>query len=170
MRSFKLLPLASAIRGGLAVVALCAGVPALAAPPQFDLQAGNIEDVLPEFARQAGVQIIAPAHSGGAQRIEVAELRGQMEPRQALARLLAGTGLSVASDDGRTITLRAASPMLASLSGLGGLAAGQAVQPQAAEPVTAPAATSPSHRSWVDCFLWSSSSFPLAVLPPPTST
>ena len=146
MRSFKLLPLASAIRGGLAVVALCASVPALAAPPQFDLQAGSIEEVLPEFARQAGVQIIAPAHSGGAQRIEVAELKGQMEPRQALARLLTGTGLSVASDDGRTITLRAATPMLASLGGLGGLAAGQAAAPaapqEAAEP--APAAASPS--------------------------
>ena len=61
MRSFKLLPLASAIRGGLAVVALCASVPALAAPPQFDLQAGSIEEVLPEFARQAGVQIIVEA-------------------------------------------------------------------------------------------------------------
>ncbi|MEG1680107.1 MAG: hypothetical protein RR326_08425, partial [Stenotrophomonas sp.] len=46
MRSFKLLPLASAIRGGLAVVALCTAVPALAAPPQFDIHAGNIEDVL----------------------------------------------------------------------------------------------------------------------------
>jgi len=100
MRSFKLLPLASAIRGGLAVVALCASVPALAAPPQFDLAAGNIEDVLPEFARQAGVQIIAPAHSGENGSVAVAQLKGQMEPREALAKLLAGTGLSVASTTG----------------------------------------------------------------------
>ena len=136
MRSFKLLPLASAIRGGLAVVALCTAVPALAAPPQFDIEAGNIEDVLPEFARQAGVQIIAPAHSGSEGRVAVAELKGQMDARQALNRLLSGTGLTVASDDGRTITLRAATPMLASLGGLGGLAAAQAAQP---EPAPAPA-------------------------------
>ena len=125
MRSFKLLPLASAIRGGLAATALCVAMPALAAPPQFDINGGRIEEVLPEFARQAGLQIIAPAAMGDEGRIEVGQLKGQMDPRQALNRLLSGTGLAVASDDGRTITLRAATPMLASLGGQSGLAVAQ---------------------------------------------
>ena len=116
MRSLKLLPLAGAVRRGLAVVALSVAVPAFAAPAQFDIQAGQIQEVLPEFARQAGLQIIAPADAAAA--IAVGELKGQMEPRQALVRLLEGTGLSIASDDGQTITLRAAAPMLASLGGL----------------------------------------------------
>ena len=116
MRSFKLLPLASAIRGGLTLAVLCAASPAFAAPPQFDIDAGNIEDVLPEFARQAGIQIIAPAHSGKQGHIAVGELKGQMDTRQALNRLLDGTGLTVASDDGRTITLRAASGALRPIS------------------------------------------------------
>ncbi len=135
MRSFKLLPLASAIRGGLTLAVLCAASPAFAAPPQFDIDAGNIEDVLPEFARQAGIQIIAPAHSGKQGRIAVGELKGQMDTRQALNRLLDGTGLTVASDDGRTITLRAATPMLASLGGLGAMSMAQSsqVEPVAAE-------------------------------------
>ncbi|MGV8959369.1 MAG: TonB-dependent receptor [Stenotrophomonas sp.] len=130
MRSFKLLPLASAIRSGLAFTALCMAAPVLAAPAQFDIDGGRIEDVLPEFARQAGVQIIAPAHSGSEGRIEVAQLKGEMDARQALIRLLDGTGLTVASDDGRTITLRAATPMLASLGGLGGMALASAAQPE----------------------------------------
>lgn len=140
MRSFKLLPLASAIRGGLAVAALCAAVPALAAPPQFDIDAGNIEDVLPEFARQAGIQIIAPAHSGAQGQLAVGELKGQMDARQALNRLLDGTGLTVASDDGRTITLRAATPMLASLGGLAGMGMGQSAQAEPVPGEPAPAA------------------------------
>ncbi len=134
MRSFKLLPLASAIRGGLAAVALCVAMPALAAPPQFDIEGGRIEEVLPEFARQAGLQIIAPAAMGGEGRIEVGQLKGQMDPRQALSRLLDGTGLTVASDDGRTITLRAAAPLLASLGGLGGLAVAQTATSESVAP------------------------------------
>ncbi|MCL7714084.1 TonB-dependent receptor [Stenotrophomonas mori] len=138
MRSFKLLPLASAVRGGLAAVALSLAMPALAAPPTFDIDRGRIEDVLPEFARQAGLQIIAPAagEDGG---VEVGQLKGQMDARQALSRLLDGTGLTIASDDGRTITLRAAAPMLASLGGLGGLAVAQAAEPEPA-PQAAPEA------------------------------
>lgn len=143
MRSFKLLPLASAIRGGLAAVALCVAMPAFAAPPQFDIEGGSIENVLPEFARQAGLQIIAPAAMGDEGRIQVGRLKGQMDARQALNRLLDGTGLTVASDDGRTITLRAAAPMLASLGGLGGLAVAQAAEP---EPVPAPKQAEPASQ------------------------
>lgn len=130
MRSFKLLPLASAIRGGLAFTALCVAAPVFAAPAKFDIDGGRIEEVLPEFARQAGLQIIAPANNGGESRIEVGQLKGQMDARQALSRLLDGTGLTVASDDGRTITLRAAAPLLASLGGMAGMVVAQAVEPE----------------------------------------
>ncbi|HET8897692.1 MAG TPA: STN domain-containing protein, partial [Rhodanobacteraceae bacterium] len=107
MRSLKLLPLASAVRGGLMAAILGLALPAAAAPSQFDIDGGQIEQVLPEFARQAGLQIIAPASLGSAERIEVRQLKGQMDARAALRQLLEGTGLSVAADDGRTITLTA---------------------------------------------------------------
>ncbi|WP_078059656.1 TonB-dependent receptor [Xanthomonas massiliensis] len=146
MRSIKPLPLSQAIRGGLLAALLGSCVPSALAQQatQFDLAGGRIEDVLPAFARQAGLQVIAPAHERGEGPVRVAALKGRMAPREALGRLLEGTGLSVASDDGHTVTLRAAAPMLASRGGLAGLglAAAAAAAPQeepAAQAAPAPA-------------------------------
>lgn len=153
MRSITPLPLSQAIRSGLLVVLLGAGTPALAQhSARFDLDGGRIEDVLPAFARQAGLQVIAPAQSLGDRPVTVAALKGSMPPRQALARLLTGTGLSVARDDGRTITLRAAGPMLASRDGLAGLgrAAAGAVPEQEVVASAAPAETATAPVNTLD--------------------
>nr|MBO2466952.1 TonB-dependent receptor [Xanthomonadaceae bacterium] len=133
--------LARAVRLGLlAVVATTAGQ-ALAREMSFDVAGGSLEQALPEFARQAGLQIIAPASEAGVPSIQVPPLVGQMEPREALSRLIAGTGLQVAADDGRTITLHRPQ-MLASLGGAGAVAAsgrGQQADQVAAEPVASDA-------------------------------
>ncbi|MCS4233730.1 TonB-dependent receptor [Stenotrophomonas sp. BIGb0135] len=137
MRSYKLQPLARAIRGGLMVSVLGMVMPALAQQASFDIAGGRIEEALPEFARQAGIQIISPAVGDRENAVAVAALKGQMDARQALGQLLAGTGLSVASDDGRTITLRADRPLLAAL-GSSGLLATQAAAPVAVADTQAP--------------------------------
>jgi iron complex outermembrane receptor protein len=56
-----------------------------------------------EFARQAGVQILAPAEATQGKR--TAAVSGSMSVGQALETLLAGTGLVVTANDGRTIIL-----------------------------------------------------------------
>jgi len=58
----------------------------------------------PEFARQAGLQIIAPADK--LKGVKTHSLHGAIDSRAALKLLLEGTGLTVASDDGHTISLR----------------------------------------------------------------
>jgi iron complex outermembrane receptor protein len=84
-------------------IGLMGGV-AAAEPRAFDLAADDAVEAIPEFGRQAGVQIVAPArHLEGLQTQRVV---GTMEPRDALLMLLQGTGLEVASDNGRVITLR----------------------------------------------------------------
>src|SRR5690606_4709826 len=89
--------------GILISLALCAQ----AQERQFDLPAGSARHSIPEFARQASVQIVAPGDRLADQR--TAPLQGTFDTRVALARLLSDTDLRVARDDGRTITLTAAS-------------------------------------------------------------
>src|SRR5690606_25839871 len=110
--------LSRAIRLGMLAMVVVAGT-ALARDASFNVEGGALEHALPEFARQAGLQIIAPAPEAGSHAIQVPSLVGEMDSREALARLIAGTGLQVASDDGQTITLRRPE-MLASL-GAGGM-------------------------------------------------
>ena len=52
--------LARAVRLGLVAMAMSAG-PVLAGDVTFDVQGGSLEEALPELARQAGLQSIAPA-------------------------------------------------------------------------------------------------------------
>ncbi|MEZ0471462.1 TonB-dependent receptor [Luteimonas salinilitoris] len=77
--------------------------PASVQQRSFDVPAGTATTSIPEFARQAGVQIVAPGERLAEQRTP--PVRGTMDRRAALAQLLSGTELQVASDDGRTITL-----------------------------------------------------------------
>ena len=69
----------------------------------FNIPAEPATESLPEYARQADVQIVAPAD--GLSGVRTAELKGRQDARAALQRLLAGTGLKVVRDDGRVITL-----------------------------------------------------------------
>lgn len=96
----------STLAGGAAILALAAGRPdaALAQTRTFELGAQAAVTAIPEFARQAGVQILAPADD--LRGLRTPGIRGTYEVRTALLRLIAGIGLEVAADDGRTISLR----------------------------------------------------------------
>lgn len=71
----------------------------------FNVPEGLALVSIPQFARQAGVQIVAPAD--GLQNVRTRALVGAFDVRMALQRLLTGTGLEVVKDDGVVITLRA---------------------------------------------------------------
>jgi iron complex outermembrane recepter protein len=85
-------------------VALCISHAAWAQERQFDLSAMDAVHGIPEFARQAGIQIVAPAD--GLEGISTPAIRGSLDVRLALRKLLVGTDLEIASDDGAVITLR----------------------------------------------------------------
>lgn len=93
------------------------GPQAIAGERDFSIASNNAGAALPEFARQAGVQIVAPGES--LEYVRTPRISGRLETRLALQQLLAGTGLNVVTDDGVTITLASAQPMTASLAGGG---------------------------------------------------
>jgi len=70
----------------------------------FNVPAQDAATAIPEFARQANLQIIAPADKLNGVRAHA--VTGSLDARAALKELLQGTGLVVASDDGHTISLR----------------------------------------------------------------
>jgi outer membrane receptor protein involved in Fe transport len=98
--------LAGRLSGGYASVALLFAGVASAQDHYFDIPAESAAASIPEFARQAGTQIVAPGDLAGA---TTAAVRGRFDTRRALERLLAGTDLVVAADDGAIIALRLAS-------------------------------------------------------------
>src|SRR3954469_23467036 len=88
-----------------ATLALCCAREAWAQARSFDIPAEDANKAIPEFARQADIQIVAPGdHLKGLKTIPV---KGYFETRVALSKLLAGTNTVVASDDGKTIVLNA---------------------------------------------------------------
>jgi hypothetical protein len=89
---------------GAAMVALVIAMPAAAQERIFDIPAQPAVRAIPELARQAQVQIVAPARD--LQGILTPAVKGRMDVRTALRRLIAGTPLRIDSDDGQIITLR----------------------------------------------------------------
>lgn len=89
-----------------ALVSLTAAPHALAQSKSFDLPAQAAVKSIPAFAKQAGIQIVAPADllTG----IDTPALKGQFERQAALSKLLKGTPLVVASDNGKIVVLKAA--------------------------------------------------------------
>lgn len=87
-----------------AIAALSWAGSAWAQVRSFDVPAGAAVKAIPEFARQAGIQIVAPA--GRLTDVVTPELKGEMDVREALRQLIAGTGLEVASDNGEMVVLR----------------------------------------------------------------
>ena len=85
---------------------------ALAQQRNFDVPAGPAVKSIPEFARQAGIQIIAPADQ--LTGVVTPPVNGSRDARAALRALIAGTSLEIASDDGAVISLRVAQPGAAS--------------------------------------------------------
>ncbi len=78
-------------------------VPALAQQISFNVAAQPAVTGIPEFARQAGVQIVSPVSQLGTQRIHA--VRGRYSVDAALAILLRDTGLFVAMRKGNVISL-----------------------------------------------------------------
>jgi len=80
--------------------------PALAQTADFNLQSQPAVNAIPMFARQAGIQIVAPA--GKLDGISTQAVQGAMDRHVALKKLLAGTPLVVSSDDGKVVILQLA--------------------------------------------------------------
>ena len=87
-------------------IALATASEALAQQRTFKLPAAEAAETIPEFAKQAELQIIAPAEQ--LDGIKTRAVIGRMDARTALRILITGTGLTVAADNGAIITLRMA--------------------------------------------------------------
>ncbi|ESQ87293.1 TonB-denpendent receptor [Asticcacaulis sp. AC460] len=91
---------------GAALIGLSLATGAMAQVKSFNVPAADAVRTIPQFASQAGVQIVAPA--GTLQGVRTRPVQGNIDVRAALAQLLEGTGLEIASDDGNIIALRVA--------------------------------------------------------------
>jgi outer membrane receptor protein involved in Fe transport len=89
---------------GVSLAVLLHSGDARAEQRKFDLTPDDAIRAIPEFARQAKIQIISPA--SGLKGIRTPEIRGSFEVRDALNLLLRGTNLEIASDEAGVITLR----------------------------------------------------------------
>jgi iron complex outermembrane receptor protein len=93
------------LRAGAAALALMlAATPALAQQREFDVPAQEASSAISLFARQAGLQVVAPADR--LKGVRTPALKGSLDARAALAQLIEGTGLEVASDTGGVVVLR----------------------------------------------------------------
>jgi iron complex outermembrane recepter protein len=97
-----------AARSTVAALLILCAAPVWGQQKPFDIPANAAVKSIPEFARQAGVQIVAPADD--LDGVKTQAVQGEIDAREALRRLLIGTGLEIAADDGSIITLRKQSP------------------------------------------------------------
>lgn len=97
----KKLLLASAV-----MIALTSAPQAMAQRRQFNVPAQPAVSAIPEFARQAQIQIIAPA--GSLDGVDTPAVVGEGDVRVNLRALLRDTGLEIRSDDGSVILLQEA--------------------------------------------------------------
>jgi outer membrane receptor protein involved in Fe transport len=88
---------------GAALISVMAPSAAWAQQRTFDVPAQSATKSIPEFARQAGIQIVAPGER--LRGIRTPKIKGAYDVRAALRTLLAGTNLRIVGDDGNTITL-----------------------------------------------------------------
>jgi iron complex outermembrane receptor protein len=95
-----------ALASGAGFSAITIAGPAYAQHRTFDVPAQTAVRSIPEFASQAGLQIIAPAER--LIGVSTPAVKGDFDVHEALERLLAGTGFMVASDSGEIVTLRRA--------------------------------------------------------------
>ncbi len=93
------------LRTGVAATCLMWAAAALAQTRTFDVPSDVATNSIPEFARQAGIQIVAPADR--LEGVRTPAIKGTLDVHAALAELLKGTDVQIASDDGQVITLKA---------------------------------------------------------------
>ncbi|HUO20992.1 MAG TPA: TonB-dependent receptor [Caulobacteraceae bacterium] len=89
---------------GLSLMASMAATDCLAQERSFNIPSGPAADSIPDFARQAGLQILAPADQ--LQGVKTPAIRGRQDVHAALRALLVGTSLEIGFDDGVVIALR----------------------------------------------------------------
>jgi TonB-dependent receptor len=89
---------------GSAIAASVVSAPAYAQGRSFDIPAQAAVKAIPELARQGQIQIVASARDLAGVRTPA--IKGTMDAREALRRLIAGTPLRIVGDDGQTVTLR----------------------------------------------------------------
>jgi iron complex outermembrane receptor protein len=75
---------------------------------KFDIPSQPAVTAIPDFGRQASVQIVAPAEV--LDGVRTPPLKGTFEMHMALASLLQGTGIEIASERNRTIILTVQKP------------------------------------------------------------
>jgi TonB-dependent receptor len=93
------------ILGSTAIVlSFAVAAPAFAQVRTFDIPAQPAVKAIPELARQAQIEIIASARD--LTGVRTPAIKGTMDRREALRRLIAGTQLQIVSDDGQIVTLR----------------------------------------------------------------
>lgn len=78
--------------------------PAIAQQRTFNITAGDANSTIPLFARQSGIQIIAPAER--LQGIRTPSIVGNIDTRVALRQLLQPTNLVIVADDGSVVVLK----------------------------------------------------------------
>jgi iron complex outermembrane receptor protein len=103
--SFLVALAAGTMLGGIGAIG-----PAAAQDRAFDIPAEAATAAIPEFARQAHLQIVAPADQ--LEGVITHRIQGQLDPKAALKMLIAGTGLNVSSDEGGIVTLSAGVPLV----------------------------------------------------------
>ena len=89
-----------------AILALSLAGQAMAQQRTFNIPAQDAVTAIGQFGLQSQLQITAPTDQ--LRGVRTRPVTGSLDARQALQRLIAGTGLEVASDNGSTIVLRAA--------------------------------------------------------------
>jgi iron complex outermembrane recepter protein len=89
---------------GVAAAAFVSSAPAQAQQVAFNIPAGPLPVAIAAFGRQSGVQIVAPAD--GLEKVFTKGLRGRMDARAAIRRLIDGTDLEIASEGGGQVVLR----------------------------------------------------------------
>ena len=114
----------------IAIVALAAPLPAHAQARSFDVPAQLAVKAIPELARQARIQIVASARDQ--KDVRTPAIKGTMDAREALRRLIAGTPLQIVSDDGQIVTLRSQRTSQSQRAGKGAIA-GQVIDPATRE-------------------------------------
>lgn len=78
--------------------------PAQAQTRQFDLPEQDASTGIPAFAKQAGLQIIAPTDALA--NVRTPAIKGKINTQAALQRIIAATGLEMASNNGGVVVLR----------------------------------------------------------------
>jgi outer membrane receptor protein involved in Fe transport len=136
---------AGRLLGGVAAAALLAGGPAFAQAVSFKVPSQPAETGIQEFARQAHLQILAPADALHGKR--TGAVMGALSLNDALDRLLSGSNLRVAFNDGHTVSLVEPQAGFIKAAALAAEQAPVATAAAAAAPAAAPATAEPQHEA-----------------------